>query len=197
MITCGKVRLRAFREDDLKNSVAWLNNPAVTRYLLHMRPWSLVEEKAWLDRVMKNEDRSMVTFVVETTDGEYVGSTGLAHIDPRNRSAEAGIVIGRPEEWGRGLGTDAMKALLRHGFEELNLHRVALRVYTFNERAIRSYQKLGFTEEGRLRQAMFRHGAWHDVIIMSILQPEFFEKHGRTDDGKVGDGAPSSRPSPA
>ena len=197
MITGGKVRLRAFREDDLKNSVAWLNNPAVTRFLLQMRPWSLVEEKAWIDRVMRNEDPTAVNFVVETTDGEYVGSTGLMHIDRRNRSAEAGIVIGRPEEWGRGLGTDAMKALLRHGFEELNLHRVALRVYTFNERAIRSYQKLGFTEEGRLRQAVFRHGAWHDVILMSILQPEFFERHGRPDDVQVVDATPSVRPRPA
>lgn len=185
MISEGKVRLRAFREDDLKNSVAWLNNPAVTRYLMNMRPWSLVEEKAWIDRVMRNEDPASTTFVIETADGEYVGSTGLMHIDRRNRSAEAGIVIGRPEEWGRGLGTDAMKALLRHAFEELNLHRVSLRVYTFNERAIRSYTKLGFVEEGRLRQAMFRHGAWHDVIVMAVLADEWFAKHGRTDNGQV------------
>ena len=187
MIVGSKVRLRAFREDDLKNSVAWLNNPAVTRFLLHMRPWSLAEEKAWIERVMRNDDPTSVTFVVETTDGEYVGSTGLMHIDPRNRNAEAGIVIGRPEEWGRGLGTDAMKTLLRHAFEELNLHRVSLRVYTFNERGIRSYRTLGFVEEGRLRQAMFRHGAWHDVIVMGILAEEFFARHGRTEDGAVVD----------
>jgi RimJ/RimL family protein N-acetyltransferase len=185
MISEGKVRLRAFREDDLKNSVAWLNNPAVTRYLLNMRPWSLVEEKAWIERTMRNEDPSAVTLVIETTDGEYVGSTGLMHIDRRNQNAEAGIVIGRPEEWGRGLGTDAMKGLLRHAFEELNLHRVSLRVYVFNERAMRSYAKLGFVEEGRLRQAMYRHGAWHDVVLMAILADEWFEKQGRTDDGKV------------
>ncbi len=194
MISGGKVRLRAFREDDLKNCVVWLNNPAVTRYLLNMRPWSLVEEKAWIDRVMRNEDPATATFVVETTDGEYVGNAGFIEIDSRNRCAEAGIVIGRPEEWGRGLGTDAMKALLKHGFEEMNLYRIALRVYTFNERAIRSYQKLGFVEEGRLRQAMFRHGAWHDVILMAILADEYFEKHGRTEDGKVLDTSQGSRP---
>ena len=193
MLAEGKVRLRAFREDDLKNSVAWLNNPSVTRYLLHMRPWSLVEEKEWLDRVMRNDDPSMATFVLETNDGEYVGTTGLSHIDRRNRSAEAGIVIARPEEWGRGLGTDAMKTLLRHAFEEMNLHRVGLRVYTFNERAIRSYTKLGFIEEGRMRQAMFRHGAWHDVIFMAILADEYFTQHGRTEDGQVLDSR-ASRP---
>ena len=191
MIAGTKVRLRAFREDDLKNSVAWLNNPAVTRYLMNMRPWSLVEEKAWLDRVMKNEDPHSATFVIETNDGEYVGTTGLIHIDLRNRSAEAGIVIARPEEWGRGLGTDAMKTLLRHAFEEMNLHRVELGVYPENERGIRSYRRLGFVEEGRLRQAMFRHGAWHDVVVMAILADEYFAQHGRTEDGKVLDASPA------
>jgi RimJ/RimL family protein N-acetyltransferase len=187
MITGRKVRLRAYREDDLKNSVAWLNNTAVTRYLQHMRPWSVVEERAWLDRAMRNDDPSSVTLVVETTDGEYAGAIGLMHLDQRNRSAEAGIVIGRPEDWGRGLGTEAMQLLLRHAFEELNLHRVSLRVYAFNERGIKSYTKLGFVEEGRLREAVFRHGAWHDVHLMAILQHEYFEKHGRTEDGGVRD----------
>ncbi len=187
MIGGRKVRLRSFREDDLKNTLVWLNNPQVTRYLQHMRPWSAVEERAWLDDIMRNDDPTRVTFVIETSDGEYVGTTGLIHIDLRNRSAEAGIVIARPEEWGRGLGTEAFQLLLRHAFEELNLHRVMLRVYPFNERAIRSYQKLGFVEEGRHRQTLFRHGAWHDSITMAILQDEYFEKHGRTGDGQVGE----------
>jgi RimJ/RimL family protein N-acetyltransferase len=193
MILGKKVRLRAYREDDLKNTVAWLNNPVVTRYLQNMRPWSIVEERAWLERVMRNEDPSSLTLVVETMDGEYVGAAGLMHIDGRNRSGEAGIVIGRPEDWGRGLGTEALLLLLRHAFEEMNLHRVMLRVYTFNERAIRSYKKIGFEEEGRLREAVFRHGAWHDVHVMAILQHEYFDRHGRTEDGGVTDISGSAR----
>ena len=190
MILGKKVRLRAFREDDLKNDVAWINNPVVTRYLTHMRPWSIVEERTWLDRAMRNDDPTSVTFVVETSDGEYSGSVGLIHIDGRNRHAEVGIVIARPEDWGRGLGTEAMLLILRHAFEEMNLHRVMLRVFTFNERAIKSYVKIGFVEEGRLRQNMYRHGAWHDTVIMGILADEFFAAHGRTDDGKVLDPMP-------
>lgn len=189
MILGKKVRLRAYRDDDLKNCVAWLNNAAVTRYLQSMRPWSVAEERAWLERIMRNDDPTSVTFVVETSDGEYSGSAGLMHIDPRNHSAEAGIVIGRPEDWGRGLGTEAMLTLLRHAFEEMNLHRVHLRIYAFNERGLRSYTKIGFVEEGRQREALYRHGAWHDVVTMGILQHEFFERHGRTEDGAVGDPA--------
>jgi len=190
MILGKKVRLRAFREDDLKSVITWINNPAVTRYLTHMRPWSIVEERTWLDRAMRNDDPSAITFVIETSDGEYSGSVGLMHIDGRNRHAEVGIVIARPEDAGRGPGTEAMQLMLRHAFEELNLHRIMLRVFTFNERAIKSYQKLGFVEEGRLRENMFRHGAWHDTVLMGILADEFFDKHGRTDDGAVLDSAP-------
>ncbi|MGH7724754.1 MAG: GNAT family N-acetyltransferase [Candidatus Eiseniibacteriota bacterium] len=187
MITGRKVRLRSLREDDLKNAFATMNNSAVTRYLRFMRPWSVVEEKAWIERAMKNDDPTLVNLAIETTDGEYVGATGLMQIDPRNRDAELGIVIGRPEDWGRGLGTEATLLLLRHAFEELNLHRVHLRVFDYNERARKSYKKLGFEEEGRLREAHYRHGAWHDVVIMGILAEEFYAKHGKTDDGKVKD----------
>ena len=187
MIVGKKVRLRAFREDDLKNCVAWLNNTAVTRYLMNMRPWSVTEERLWIERAMRNDDPSNVTLVIESSDGEFAGNAGLMFIDLRNRSAEAGIVVARPEDWGRGLGTEAMTLLLRHAFEEMNLHRVHLRVYSFNERGIRSYKQIGFVEEGRQREALFRHGAWHDVVVMAILQHEFFEKHGRTDDGAVRD----------
>jgi len=192
MISGKKVRLRAFREDDLKNMVAWINNPMVTRYLAHMRPWSAVEERGWLERAMRNDDPTAATFVVESADGEYAGSIGLMQIDGRNRNAEVGIVIARPEEWGRGMGGEAMVLMLRHAFEEMNLHRVMLRVFTFNERALRSYLKIGFAEEGRLRENMFRHGTWHDTVLMGILAEEFFAKHGRTDDGKVLDPMPKS-----
>lgn len=194
MIPGKKVRLRAYREDDLKNAYALINNGAVTRYLQSMRPRSLGEERTWLESVMRADDPHAVNFAVETSDAEYLGGVGLMHIDHRNRSAELGIMIGRPEEWGKGLGTEAAVLMLRYGFEELNLHRIHLRVYDYNARAIRSYVKVGFVDEGRLRDAHFRHGAWHAVVLMGILADEFFAKHGRSGDGKVGD--PAAPPVP-
>jgi RimJ/RimL family protein N-acetyltransferase len=58
-------------------------------------------------------------------------------------------------------------------------------VYDYNQRGIKSYTKLGFKEEGRLREAHFRHGGWHDVLLMAVLAEEFFAQHGRTGEGKV------------
>ena len=187
MIPGQKVRLRAYREDDLKNAFAMINNQAVTRFLQFMRPRSQAEERAWIERVMRNEDPTSVALAIESKDNEYLGSVGLMHIDLRNRAAELGISIGIPGDWGKGMGSEAALLMMRHGFEEMGLHRIYLRVFDYNERALRSYKKLGFTEEGRMRQAHFRHGHWHDVIWMGILVDEFFEKHGRTSDGKVTD----------
>jgi RimJ/RimL family protein N-acetyltransferase len=192
MIPGKKVKLRAFREDDLKNALAMVNNQGVTQFLQYMRPRSLHEEREWLNDVMRGDDSTRINYAIDSSDGEFMGSVGLMHIDRRNRSAELGIAIARSEDWGRGFGTEAAILMLRHAFEELNLHRVHLRVYDYNERGQRSYAKIGFTLEGRLRQAHFRHGAWHDVVLMSILDEEFFAKHGRTDDGKVGGVAPVS-----
>jgi RimJ/RimL family protein N-acetyltransferase len=187
MIPGKKVRLRAYREEDIKNAFAAINNGAVTRFLQFMRPRSLQEEREWLEGAMRNEHRDTVSYAIESNDSEYLGGVGLMHLDHRNRSAELGILIGRPDDWGRGYGTEAAILMLRHGFEELNLHRIHLRVYDYNERGQKSYARIGFKEEGRLRQAHFRHGAWHDVVLMAILAEEFFELHGRTDDGKVVD----------
>jgi len=185
MIPGKRVRLRAYREDDLKNALAAMNNAAVTRYLKFMQPMSQASEREWLERSMRGEHPNQFNLAVESNDSEFIGSVGLMNIDQRNRDAELGILIGRPDDWGKGFGTEAALLMLRHGFEEMNLHRIHLRVYDYNVRGIKSYVKLGFKEEGRLRQAHFRHGGWHDIVIMGILADEFFAQHGRTGDGKV------------
>jgi len=187
MIPGKKVRLRAYRDDDLKNMLAAVNNGAVTRYLQSMRPWSQLQEREFLDSAMRGDDPDKVSFAIESSDSEYVGGVGLMRLDRRNRSAELGILIARPDDWGKGYGTEAALLMLRHGFEEMNLHRIHLRVYDYNERGQKSYRKLGFSEEGRMRQAHFRHGAWHDVVLMSILADEFFAQHGKSGEGKVTD----------
>jgi ribosomal protein S18 acetylase RimI-like enzyme len=77
------------------------------------------------------------------------------------------------ELWGRGYGTEATRMMLAHAFQNLGIHRVSLAVFAFNERAIRSYRKVGFTVEGRAREAIFRDGRFWDEISMSILEPEW------------------------
>jgi RimJ/RimL family protein N-acetyltransferase len=84
-----------------------------------------------------------------------------------------GILIGDKTYWNKGYGTEALKLLLKHGFETLNLNRIFLRVYEDNPRAIHCYEKVGFVHEGRMRQGRFTKGQFVDILFMSVLREEW------------------------
>ncbi len=175
MIIGERIRLRAAEKEDLPRFVAWLNDPEVREGLSLFLPFSLREEQDWFDEMVKSPPAQHV-LVIEVRDGEVwvpVGTCGFHEIDWRNRFAELGIALGEKKYWNQGYGTEVVRLLLRHGFHTLNLHRIYLRVFASNARAIRSYEKAGFVHEGRLRQAEFKHGEYVDVLLMSVLRPEW------------------------
>jgi RimJ/RimL family protein N-acetyltransferase len=173
-----RVRLRATERDDVKRFCAWVNDPDVTRYLSLYLPMSSVDEENWFDS-MTRRDQNEKTLVIEVRDGDgwkVIGNCGVFGIEIVNRIGELGIMIGEKDEWNKGYGTETMVLLLRHGFDTLNLNRVFLRVYAENLRAKRSYEKAGFVEEGRLRESVYKHGKYDDVIIMSVLRSEWIAR---------------------
>ncbi len=172
MIRGKKVRLRAIEREDLPRYIVWLNDPEVMEYFGLYQPSSLEDEEAWY--ATQRSDTSVMNFAIETLrEGQHIGGCGFSHIDHRNRSAECGLFIGEKSLWNQGLGTDSLQALVDYGFRQLNFHRIYLRVFAENRRAIRSYEKVGFQFEGRWREAEFRHGRYHDIIWMSILSHEY------------------------
>jgi RimJ/RimL family protein N-acetyltransferase len=172
-----RIRLRATEHEDVKKFCVWVNDPQVTRYLSLYLPMSTVDEENWFERMTKR-DQAEKTLVIEVRDGDgwkMIGNCGVFDIDSVNRSGELGIMIGEKDEWNKGFGTESMRLLVRHCFETLNLNRAYLRVYAENLRAKRSYEKAGFVEEGRLREAVYKHGKYDDVILMSVLRSEWIE----------------------
>ncbi len=183
MIYGDRIRLRAVSREDLPLFVRWLNDPEVIRGLMTILPFSLDDEEDWYASVRKKplEERPLVIEIQMGEDWEAIGNCGLFSIDWRARHAEFGIVIGAKQHWDKGYGTEALSLIMRHGFGTLNLNRIMLRVFADNPRAIRSYEKAGFVQEGCLRQGHFHHGAYVDVLIMSILRAEW--ESGRNKDG--------------
>jgi RimJ/RimL family protein N-acetyltransferase len=118
-----------------------------------------------------------ILIIDELSLGKHIGNCGLHNIDWKNRVTEVGIMIGEKEYQGKGYGTEAMELLLKYGFETVNLNRIQLHVYDFNIRAIKSYTKIGFIEEGRMRQAQFKNGKYCDMILMSMLHEEWLKKN--------------------
>jgi len=178
VLICGeRIRLRAIEREDLSLFVRLLNDPEVSAGLLHYLPFSLADEEQWFLEMQKRpmDEHPLVIEVRQGDDWLPVGDCGFFKIDWRCRVGEVGILIGEKHLWNQGYGTEAMLLLLRHGFNTLNLNRIALDVYENNPRAIRSYEKAGFVNEGRKRQAMYKDGKYIDVLQMSVLREEWKE----------------------
>lgn len=173
-----RIRLRAAERADIPMFVRWFSDPEVTEYLLTNIPFGLADEENWFEAMIRGPKEEHVLVIeakMEGVEGGWtpVGNTSFMDLDATNRSTEIGIVLGEKEFWNRGFGTDAMKTMLRHGFENLNLHRIWLRVFTPNLRAIRAYAKAGYVLEGTYREAQFLHGRYIDVNVMSVLKHEW------------------------
>jgi RimJ/RimL family protein N-acetyltransferase len=182
MILGERVRLRRVERADLPRFVAWLNDVEVRDHLALYHPMGLADEEIWFAKQADLEpvlrplaiEARAADVRREAADPEWtlIGATSFHHVDWKNRWAELGIMIGEKAWWGRGYGTDATRALARWGFDELGLNRVCLRVFEDNARARRAYEKVGFREEGRLRQDRFHAGRYVDTIVMGLLRDE-------------------------
>ncbi len=174
-----RVRLRAVERDDVLKFHEWVNDPEVTRGLAMYLPMSLADEENWVNS-LANRDQKEKPLAIEVRKGKnwkLIGNCGVFSIDSVNSSAELGIMIGDKTEWNKGYGSEIMSLLVRHCFETLNLNRAYLKVYTENIRAVRSYEKAGFVLEGRLREAVYKHGKYDDVLIMSVLRSEWTSRN--------------------
>lgn len=132
---------------------------------------ALLAVNIWLNSLAPRPEWAIVN-----EQGRFIGVVRLWRISERNRSAMLTIYIGDKGHWGRGYGSDALRLVLREAFGPMDLHRVELHVFEFNQRAIRSYEKVGFVHEGVRRQALRRGGRYFDILVMGITREEFFAR---------------------
>lgn len=150
----------------------WLNDMEVTRGLTtsHML-YTAESEKSFLESNVGPNERTFV--IVDGSVDKLIGTCGLLDIDFINRNAMLGIFIGDKDYWNDGYGQEAINLILDFGFNVLNLHNIMLKVYSYNERAINCYKKIGFKEAGRIRESKIIAGKKYDDILMDILSTEF------------------------
>ncbi len=174
MYTGKKVRLRAYRKEDLSLRLSYINDPEILRTIVSDIPYPLTlqEEEKWFESISALQDT--YKFAIETLDDlRFIGGCSINDVDWKNSTATIGIFIGDKTYWGKGYGTDAVNTLVSFIFNEMNIHKVRLTCYALNERAIRCYEKCGFVEEGRLRQEIYKDGRYYDKVAMGILREEF------------------------
>jgi len=117
-------------------------------------------------------DPNQIRWAIESHE-VVIGGVELAPIDWRSRSAELAVWIGDKVSRQHGFGTDAMRLALNYAFNLLGLNRVSYHIPVPNEAALHAYRKIGFQEEGRLREAVYRDGEYHDLIVLGILAADW------------------------
>jgi RimJ/RimL family protein N-acetyltransferase len=166
------VVLAPVRDGDSARLLAWINERDDVLYSAAYHPVHQRSHEEWFDSIRQRPDVAIFG-IRRRDDDELVGTCQLRGIDPVHRSAELLIRIGERGQRNRGYGEQAVRLLLAFGFRDLNLHRIQLQVFASNEAALRLYEKTGFVQEGRLRQAVHIDGRYVDVIAMGILREEF------------------------
>lgn len=159
--------------DDMSLFAKWFSNVELQKYTTYDRVFPQTVSQAENFHKRGREQGRYAFMLRLLSDDTPIGNFSLKGFDWRNRSCEVGIAIGEPDYWGQGYGTEAMQIGLRYAFLELNLHRVELEVLASNERAIHSYEKVGFQREAVKRQALFRDGAYQDFVVMGILRDDW------------------------
>lgn len=167
----SKVYLSPIDKNDYSKYTEWVNDMEVGLGMIFAS--KLIDEeteKSVLERLSKSEFNFAI---IDAEKNQAIGNIGFPIIDYINHSGEVGIFIGNKNYWGNGYGTEALSLLLDFGFNILNLNSIHLRVYSYNNPAMKCYHKVGFKEAGRLREAKIIAGSKYDKVFMDILANEF------------------------
>jgi RimJ/RimL family protein N-acetyltransferase len=168
-----RIELRRHARENYHLYAEWYGDPEIW----HLTSWApsplsrTAVEKLFEDRELSKADDSFAIHL--RGQDEPIGVISLMNKSEAHESAELSVIVGHRDDRHQGYGTEAIDQLLGYAFEELGLNRVGLSVFEFNEEAISAYEKLGFVEEGRFRQAIKRRSSFHDAILMSILKSEW------------------------
>ena len=163
-----RVRLRPMTAEDAGHIARWAADPEFARSQWgRMRTQGTDAAREFIE-YFRNDGARL--FAIEH-DARVVGFANYRDLDRGDRKCEIGLGIGERDLWSKGLGRDALRALLRHLFEDQGLQRVALHVIATNDRAIASYKACGFEVEGiERRSRRGDDGEWQDMVAMAALR---------------------------
>jgi len=174
-ITTERLALREFGEEDWPVVLAYQSDPRYLRFYAWERR-TAEEVRAFVQMFIdqqRERPRRKYQLAITLRPGEQlIGNCGIRLKSAGARDADIGYELA-PEQWGRGYATEAARALLRFGFEELKLHRIWAWCLAENVASTRVLEKIGMQREGRLRESEWLKQRWHDTLVYGILEHEW------------------------
>jgi RimJ/RimL family protein N-acetyltransferase len=167
------VTLRPLSLEDINDMyVSWFNDAEVCKYNSHhVYPYTIELAKEYVTKI-RSEKRDLVLAIIAKDTGKHIGNISLQNIHPIDRSAEYAVILGDRDYWGKGVAGEASRLIIQHGFSTMNLHRIYCGTSTENVPMQKLAAKLGFREEGRRKEAMYKNGAFVDVIEYGLLRSD-------------------------
>lgn len=167
-LECGNLILRPITLEDTDNILTWRNKPSVKKFFIHQKDISRKEHINWMKTKVDTGD--VIQFIIiEKQNAHPIGSVYLQNIDLLNKKAEFGIFIGEDHLTNRGFGAAAAECMIKYAFDKMELHKLYLRVYEDNSRAISSYLKAGFKKEAVLKDDVYIDGKYRNIVLMGVL----------------------------
>lgn len=169
MIAGEQVILRALERDDLERCYRWMNDPNIVWTLKSRYPIPFQGEAEWLENAVNPAPNERHFAIERKDDRVHIGNASIHDIDWVSRTAAFGLFLGEPAAWNRGYGSDAVRTLVRFAFAEMNLRKLRINVFDYNDRAKHVLSSNGFVQEGKLAREFYRDGEYHDIVILSIF----------------------------
>ena len=167
-----RIRLRPIRLDDVDAIMGWVNDEDVIKNFAGMsKQITREEELAYLEAMIGSDTDRL--YAIEDADGQYIGNAGIHKIYWPARNGRLGVVIGGRHRQGQGLGQEVLRLLIALGFDSLKLHKLWVVHFSSNARMAHICDKLGFVQEGVMRDEYFHRDAWHDMVRRSMLQQDY------------------------
>ena len=151
----------------------WSNDPNVRIYSRNLIPWNSEEVTKWLEQQKEGIKTNVIFEIWHKKDDKPIGTAGLSDIRWFNRNANLYVALGEPEYWGQDIAPEVSNLLIDYGFEELNLHKIYVGIYSPNKRSLRAAEKVGFKYEATLREQIYNKGEYVDEIIFAIFKKDW------------------------
>lgn len=160
------MKLREIEEKDLKSLVEWRNNPKILKWLISYLPLNQTSQKYWYDDYLKDSTRQL--FIIQYEKAS-IGLIGLKNIDYKNQIAELTIYI-NTEYQSKSFGSQSLKQLINFAFNEMNLRKIKVAIFSDNSEAMRLYDNFNFVCEGILKKEIFKNGAFKDIMLLALFR---------------------------
>lgn len=178
MLETERLLLKSHTLDNVEKMNKWSNDPVLLYYdddePIGNELIPIENTKKYIEKIMNDNDESIIRFGIhKKRDNSLIGFCMIAFIDDYNKSCKMGITIGEENEWGKGYGKEVVNEVIRYCFEKLNLNRVGVEIYAFNDRSIKLFESLGFVKEGVIRELVYKKGKFHNEYIYGLLKSEW------------------------